>query len=237
MIISIEGNIGSGKTTLVSILKEELKDDDRFVFISEPVDIWLKNTDKNGESMLTKFYNNQEKYAFPFQIMAYFSRLHLIREARKNNPNKVIITERCVYTDRNVFAKMLYEDGKIEDVCYNIYLQWFDEFMEGMDVEKIIYVDTQPSLCHERINKRKREGESTIPLEYLEKCGEYHQKWISDFDDITHIIQGHGGGMYGNLLTLDGNQEFETDTELFDQWKGKILAFIGVKKKPESYFS
>jgi deoxyadenosine/deoxycytidine kinase len=211
MIISIEGNIGSGKTTLVNLLKESLINNDKFIFISEPIDIWIKNKDKNGENILTKFYTNQEKYAFPFQIMAYFSRLHLIKNAIKNNPDKIIITERCVNTDRNVFAKMLYEDNKIEDVCYNIYLEWFDEFMDGMNIDKYIYVDSEYSLCHKRINKRNRQGEENIPIEYLKRCELYHKQWLLNNN---------------SLLILDGNQEFENNTDLFNLWKKQILDFI-----------
>ena len=59
----------------------------------------------------------------------------LIAEKEKdirNNPNAIIICERSVFTDKEVFAKMLYDDGKIEEVNYQIYLKWFDEFINDI---------------------------------------------------------------------------------------------------------
>lgn len=215
MILSIEGNIGSGKTTLTQLLKEELEKNDNFIFISEPVDIWMNIKDNNGENILHKFYNDQKKYAFPFQIMAYFTRLFLIKEARKNNPNKIIITERSVHTDKNVFAKMLYDDNKIEDICYDIYTGWFDQFLEGIDIDKIVFVDTDPEICYRRILKRSREGEANISEEYLKNCDRYHRLWIDNHD------QQH-------VLYLDGNDEFESDKELMSEWKEKIMKFINI---------
>jgi deoxyadenosine/deoxycytidine kinase len=107
-IISIEGNIGSGKSTLIAKLKEQFVSSN-VIFIAEPVDIWTTITSNNGENILEKFYKNQEQYAFPFQMSAYISRLHLIKQSMKTNPNRTIIIERSCFTDKNVFAKMLYD--------------------------------------------------------------------------------------------------------------------------------
>ncbi len=115
-IISIEGNIASGKTTLLKNLKEYYKDNSSIVFLKEPVDEWEKITDENGNSMLQKFYANQDKYSFSFQMMAYISRLSIIRNAIKEKSKLgkpfVIITERCLLTDKYIFAKMLYDQKK-----------------------------------------------------------------------------------------------------------------------------
>ena len=103
-IYSIEGNIGSGKSTLVKMMKEQTSN---VVFVKEPVDVWNTIKDNNNETILEKYYKNQEKYAFSFQIMAYISRISILRKTIKKNPNDIIITERSVLTDKNVFAKML----------------------------------------------------------------------------------------------------------------------------------
>jgi deoxyadenosine/deoxycytidine kinase len=120
-IISIEGNIGSGKSTLLAHLKETCPN---VVFVKEPVDEWEKIRDENGVSMLEKFYADQTKYSFSFQMMAYISRLKILRDTIRNNGDRplTIITERSLNTDKMVFAKMLYDQGKIEDVKYQIYL-------------------------------------------------------------------------------------------------------------------
>ena len=124
-IYSIEGNIGSGKSTFIDILRKENKLKNS-VYLEEPVKVWETIKDKNGVTILEKFYGNQEKYSFSFQLMAYISRLSELKKKIKENPSKIIFTERSILTDRNVFAKMLYDDKKIEEINYNIYLKWFD---------------------------------------------------------------------------------------------------------------
>ena len=76
----------------------------------------------------------------PFKMMAYISRIAQLRNAIVRNPYGIFITERSVYTDKNVFAKMLYNDDKIEKVNYDIYLRWFDEFTQDLPLNGIIYI-------------------------------------------------------------------------------------------------
>ena len=65
IFISIEGNIGSGKSTILEKLQEFMRDNNRIVFLKEPVDIWETIKDENtGENILQKFYKNQDKYNF-----------------------------------------------------------------------------------------------------------------------------------------------------------------------------
>ena len=69
-IIYIEGNIGSGKSTLVSNLKKHYEGRSDILFLQEPVHLWENIKDEDGNNMIEKFYSNQEKYSFAFQIMA-----------------------------------------------------------------------------------------------------------------------------------------------------------------------
>lgn len=211
MIISIEGNIGSGKSTLFKKLKHHSKFNE-CIFLDEPIDEWMENVDENGESILTKFYDNQEKYAFPFQIMSYFSKLNKLKNAVKNNQNKIIISERSIFTDKKIFAKMLHDDKKIDAICYNIYSKMFDE-IDDFNLDKIIYINTTPIKCHERIHKRNRDGENNISIEYLEKCDKYHNDWLN----CKHKK---------NIIELNGNEEFQYNDELFDRWVNQITLFL-----------
>ena len=185
MIISVEGNIGSGKSTLVKLLKEKLPCD-KFYFLQEPVKEWEKIKDENNITILEKFYNDQNKYAFSFQMMAYISRLAMLKKAIKEFPDHIIITERCLNTDRFVFAKMLHDDKKIEKINYNIYLKWFDNFINECKIDYHIYVKVNPKICFERIKIRNREGEN-IPIEYLIKCDNYHNDWLDSMDNVLII--------------------------------------------------
>ena len=200
LIYSIDGNIGSGKSTIVESLKNKFKENylsnDKvdFVFVDEPVDIWQTVTDENGENILEKFYRDQEKYSFPFQMMAYISRLSRLKSVIKRVRKEVtvIVTERSVFTDYEIFAKMLHDDKKIENINYNIYKLWFNEFIKDLPFKGVIYIKTDPTLCDQRIKKRNRSGED-IPLEYLEKCHNYHENWMKKLEsgNKVKIIDGN----------------------------------------------
>ena len=194
-IFSVEGNIGSGKSTLVKMLKERLKliKNTTVIYLPEPVSVWESIKAKDGKNAIEKYYENPEKYAFSFQMMAYISRIHQLRETLRNNDNVIIISERSVFTDKEIFAKMLHDDGKIEDIEFNIYCKWFYEFVKDIPVGGLIYVKTKPEICEKRVIIRNRKGE-TIPLTYLQNCHKYHENWLNN-EDLP-------------ILTLDGNNDF-----------------------------
>ena len=228
LIYTIEGNIGSGKSTLLSNLRSHFDNQQgetnqsqprKIIFVKEPVDEWESIQDANGITMLEKFYNDQEKYSFPFQMMAYISRLALLKDAINKNPepDTVIITERCLYTDKYVFAKMLYDSGKIEDVCYQIYSKWFDTFVSELPIEGVIYVKTNPDICNKRIIMRSRNGESSIPLSYLENCHTYHNNMITVLDSENNNCK---------FLELNGNVDIFENTDQINKWIVEIETFI-----------
>lgn len=206
-VISINANIGAGKSTLIRELQKSLKNDNNYIFIQEPVEIWQKIVDEKGVDLLTNFYTTPAKFSFQFQIAAYISRLSLIRNAIRENPGKIIITERCMHTDRNVFAKMLYDDNHITKIEFDIYNMWFNEFLDDIKNIKYVYIDTDPKICYNRVHHRARSGEELISIEYLEKCHHYHKQWLESIKDIT---------------ILDGNEEFENDKDIIDKWLDQI---------------
>jgi len=227
-VVSLEGNIASGKSTLLEKLREIYKNNPNILFVKEPVDEWEKVKDENGTTMLEKFYENQEKYSFPFQMMAYVSRIkefrNIINEIKNrllNYPGKknhfIIISERSLYTDKMVFAKMLYDNKKIEPINYKVYLNWFDTFSSEFKVDKIIYIKTLPKICNERIKKRSRDGESTIPLDYLESCNTYHEDMLDNLCKES---------ICKNQLVLDGNVDLFENTKELEVWIQKINHFI-----------
>ena len=221
-IVSIEGNIGSGKSTLLSNLRQHYENNSNVVFLKEPVDEWEKIKDENGETILKKFYADQEKYSFPFQMMAYVSRLKVLRDTLKtikndtDNKNIVIITERSLYTDKMVFAKMLYDSKKIEHVNYQIYLNWFDTFSDEFPVNKVVYVQTSPDKCYQRIVKRSRTGEENIPLEYLTSCSIYHDNMLDKENQECVCL---------DQLILDGNVDIYENENQVNEWINEIEKF------------
>ena len=188
-IISIEGNIGSGKTNLFDLLRNRPALSSVF-FVEEPVGLWETIRDETtGESILQRFYADPERYAFVFQTMAFFSRLAMLNKAPSDC---IVVTERSLLTDRDVFAKMLHDSGKIDDLCYKVYLHNSASFVD-VAPSKIIYVKTDPLVCEERIAGRQRSGEEDINIEYLQQCDEYHDAMVRKTTS--------------EVLELDGNLE------------------------------
>jgi len=212
MIISIEGNIGSGKSTLLQNLKDYYCHHVNIIFVDEPLSEWEKMVDLNdGENILQKFYKNQETFAFSFQMMAYISRLALLKEIYTKSSNCIIICERSLFTDKHIFAKMLYDDGKIHNIDYQIYQKWFNTFAQDFPIDKFIYVNTNPLNCYARVTKRSRMGENNISLEYLQNCDKYHNEMMEQFDNVWHI---------------DGNADINYNENQMLEWIHSINANI-----------
>ena len=206
IIISIEGNIGSGKSSLVTALEEYWVQDSnslRVCFLQEPVEEWNKITDENGCTILERYYADQATYAFSFQMMAYISRLKKIKDALLEDYD-IIIMERSLETDRRVFAQMLKDEDKISQIEFTIYNEWFDYFLKDIPDFHIVYVRTDPLVAHARVKKRNRPGEN-IPLEYLKTCHQYHEQWYTESQDQWKYNLWRPG----NWLVLDGNIDTE----------------------------
>lgn len=216
-IISIEGNIGSGKSTLLANLQKHFSNNAEIIFLKEPVDEWETITNENGVTMLQLFYEDQKKHAFAFQMMAYISRLALLKEAVKKNPGAIIITERSLYTDKMVFAKMLFDSGNIELQNYKIYNKWFDTFASEFAINKVIYVKTSPEMSYSRITKRSRSGENNIQLEYLNNCHTYHNEML-EHNSVDCVCK--------DQLILNGNVDIYENEEQLTKWIQQITNFI-----------
>ena len=229
ILVSLEGNIGAGKSTLLEALAQRLGEQvssvgsTNWIFLREPVHIWDEIRDSEGTTILSKFYANPAKYAFAFQIMAYTTRLHELRRLLRENPQcRGVICERSLEADKHIFAKMLHSDGLIEDVMYNIYERFFNEYEDMYKVSGIIYVDADPEVCHQRIIKRSRDGETNITLEYLTKCRDYHSAWLVD--------KPTNSSSHNTMLHLNTNQvatfDLDDPNDVGHLWLNQIVGFL-----------
>lgn len=205
IVVSVDGNIGSGKSTLVEIIKKSISN---YRTLKEPLVVWENVVDSEKGNIITKFYSDKQRWAYTFQNFAFITRMVQLYNVLQEQP-QVIITERSPLTDKYVFATMLYHDGTMSEIEWEIYNYWYSYF--NVKVDAIIYLNTDIEVCYKRINKRNRNGESDINLEYLAKLDKYHQNLISQCD---------------NCIILDGNIEFENNKEISNMMVKQIKEFV-----------
>lgn len=191
----IEGNISSGKSTLVDMLKSR-----GHAVFDEPVNEWTsKYIECDGENILQKFYDNMARWSFQFEVAIMTTRYKRLMEALASNA-EVVFLERSLWTDRKCFAQNLYEEGNMTKLEWTIYCEWFDTFMEatsyvlrGVDVF-YIHLHTEPDECHRRMLERARKEEKGVPLDYLKLLDNKHREWLSgDWHHQVLVINGHQG--------------------------------------------
>jgi deoxyadenosine/deoxycytidine kinase len=112
----------------------------------------------------------------------------MLRNLIKENPEcKLIICERSLEADKNIFAKMLYDDNMIDEINYKIYMKFYNEYKNDFKLNGLVYIHAEEDVCYNRVHKRNRKGEDSVPLEYLKKCKEYHQDWLVNKNNILVI--------------------------------------------------
>ena len=223
-IISLDGNIGAGKSTILKLLRETYAKDKKVIFLDEPVNVWMNIKDDNDVSLLNHFYTDQAKYAFPFQVVAYISRLGMMRRCIKKIENihaktpVCIVTERCILSDKHIFAKMMKDTGKMSPIEFAVYNQMFDEFISEIPEINVVHINTSPEICLERCLERGRSGENSITLEYLTMCDTYNREFLKTFEEQNK----------NRILTIDCNTHVENidSNEIIGKQVESIRNFI-----------
>ena len=179
IVISTEGNVGVGKSTLLEAVRGSCPD---YEVVLEPVGEWMRLKNSEGKSLLELFYEDKRRWAYTFQNCAILTRLKIIREAVASTKKQIILTERSVLTDRYVFAEMLRESGEIDALEWDLYMNWFNSFANEIPVAGIIHLTTSVGTAAERIVRRGRHGEEHIPRNYLSALDHQHMKWLESVD-------------------------------------------------------
>jgi deoxyadenosine/deoxycytidine kinase len=172
--IAVSGNIGSGKTTLV----EKLSRHYGWVPLFEAVE---------QNPYLEDFYEDMTRWAFHLQIYFLNSRFNQIREIRDSK--KTIIQDRSIYEDSHIFAANLHNSGHISDRDYQSYLDLFTSminFVQPPDL--LIYLRADIPKLVQQIQKRGRNFEFAMRLEYLNSLNEHYEKWIGSYKQSKLLI-------------------------------------------------
>ena len=200
IVISVDGNIGAGKSTFLAALAEAMPEAE---VVQEPVGEWMTLKNAEGKSLLELFYEDKRRWAYVFQNCAILTRLRTIRDAIRTTTKRVVITERSVLTDRHVFAEMLRASGDIDDLEWALYMKWFDAFAADLPIRGIVYLTTGVGTSAGRIVARGRHGEEHIPLDYLAALDEQHHRWLATTDrPVVHISTEPGVPVAENIARV-----------------------------------
>jgi len=209
-VIAIEGLIGAGKSTMMSILRKKLENNAQF--IDEPVDEWIAMRDDNDKNLLETFYSDMKRWSYTFQNIAYITRMNRLADALSNEPS-LILMDRSLTGDKNTFTKMLQEDNcisKLEIDAYNKWCDFFNKFFGDRVNMKYIYLRCDPEIAFNRVQHRGRNEESTIPLDYLKRLYNAHEDWLMNKN------------ISDNVLVLDVNEDFVNNEEKIQE----VLNFL-----------
>ena len=196
MHIAVAGNIGAGKTTLTTLLAKHYGWGTHF-----------EDVDENP--YLLDFYDEMQRWSFNLQIYYLNSRFTQIQDIRQNS--KTVIQDRTIYEDAYIFAPNLHSMGLMTSRDFENYFSLFnllESFISAPDL--LIYLRASVPKLVQNIQKRGREYEESIRLDYLKRLNERYEAWISTYDR-------------GNLLVIDiDNNSFNEKQEDL----GKIISNI-----------
>lgn len=172
--IAIAGNIGAGKTTLTTILAKHFNWSPHF-------------EDVENNPYLNDFYNDMHRWSFNLQIFFLNNRLRQIVEIQRGE--QVVIQDRTIYEDAYIFAPNLYEMGLMSKRDFDNYRNFF-ETLKGMisPPDLLIYLKASVPTLVGQIQKRGREYEENIRLDYLKRLNEYYNNWLDKYEDGKMIV-------------------------------------------------
>lgn len=155
-IFSLEGNIGSGKSTFLKMLAREIADVE---ILAEPVCSW-QSVGEKGFNLLDHYYKDPARWGLTFQQYALMTRVQTWRSYQQSESEAASrISERSVLADKHIFAACMRDSNYLSDDEYSLYLSTYDGLLEMMGIRPlagIIYLKCDPSVCQNRIRRRNR---------------------------------------------------------------------------------
>lgn len=170
--IIVDGVIGAGKTTVISLIEKQINNNGlnlKIKAIYEPVKEW------NDTGALQYFYDNIEKNCYEFQTYSYITRIKSVINEIYDNPNAdIYILERSIWTDKYIFMELLKD--LVGEMRINMYNTWWDmwSYIMPMRVDKWVLLDTSLEESLKRITFRNRNGESAVDKDYQTKLYNKH---------------------------------------------------------------
>ena len=176
MHIAVAGNIGSGKTTLTKMLAHRYGWTPRF----EPVD---------NNPYLSDFYADMKRWSFNLQI--YFLNKRFKEVVEISQSKDTIIQDRNIFEDARIFAPNLHSQGLMSERDFLNYTDLFDLMMSLVKLpDLMIYIRSSIPTLVAQIQKRGRDYEQTMRLDYLKGLEQRYEEWIKEYQGQLIIING-----------------------------------------------
>lgn len=194
--IAVAGNIGAGKTTLTELLSKHYK--------------WIPHfEDVDHNPYLNDFYDDMPRWSFNLQVFFLNSRLKQLLEIEHGT--ETVIQDRTIYEDADIFAPNLHDMGLMTTRDFDNYYSFFETLKSMIKPpDLLIYLNASVPTLVAQIQKRGREYEENIRLDYLKKLNEFYNKWISSYKEGPLLI-----------VDADKNKFSENEEDL-----GKIINHI-----------
>jgi deoxyadenosine/deoxycytidine kinase len=172
--VAIAGNIGAGKTTLTEALSKHYR--------------WIPQfEDVDHNPYLTDFYDDMPRWSFNLQIYFLHGRLNQILDIQ--NGTETVIQDRTIYEDANIFAPNLHEMGLMSKRDFDNYFSFFTTIKSMVQPpDLLIYLKCSVPTLVAQIQKRGREYEENIRLDYLKKLNDFYNKWIDNYKEGPLLV-------------------------------------------------
>jgi deoxyadenosine/deoxycytidine kinase len=172
--IAVAGNIGAGKTTLTELLSKHYK--------------WIPQfEDVDHNPYLNDFYDDMPRWSFNLQIFFLNGRLNQLLEIYSGT--ETVIQDRTIYEDAHIFAPNLHDMGLMSKRDYNNYFQFFQTLKRMVQPpDLLIYLQASVPTLVGQIQKRGREYEENIRLDYLKRLNDLYNKWIDGYKEGSLLV-------------------------------------------------
>ncbi|RSK42433.1 deoxynucleoside kinase [Hymenobacter perfusus] len=207
MHIAIVGNIGAGKTTLANKLAHHFN-----------WEVFLEDVDHNP--YLKDFYDDMPRWAFHLQVYflnSRFQQTQRIKELQKTG--KGVIQDRTIYEDAHIFAANLHQSGLMSERDYQNYLSLFNSMISMVNPpDLLLYLRADLPKLVQQIEKRNRDYENNIKIDYLKHLNEHYEEWIQGYD--------HGKLLIVDVNNLDYVNNPEDLSVIIEMINSKLFGFF-----------
>ncbi|XP_072292417.1 thymidine kinase 2, mitochondrial [Eucyclogobius newberryi] len=205
-VICIEGNIASGKTTCLEYFSKTAN----IEVLTEPISKW-RNV--RGHNPLALMYQDPERWGITLQTYIQLTMLDL-HQTPISAPVRMM--ERSLFSAKYIFVENLYRSGNMPEVDFAVLTEWFDWISTNIHIpiDLIVYLQTSPETCHERLRLRCREEEKVIPLAYIESVHLLYEDWL-----INHRMP-----LPAPVLVIPADYDLQKMLLLYEEHRDRILA-------------